>query len=254
MKYGLIITFLASVSAFSQVPNGGFENWTDCTPDFWASPSTCGVLEPVTKSAQSHSGSFAVRGEVISFFGQNISAFVQSGEDGNGFPIWQRYSTVNGFYIFNPIGGDRFGGNIIFYKGETVVAQGAALFPASATYAPFSISMTYMTQDVPDRAILQFQIIGPVTGSDYHAGSVMFLDDVTFDSGGGTSAEPRLEIVLNQDRSSTVRWPSEVTGFRLQTSTSLNPQAWSDVQGLAATDRAYTFTPTSQRYFRLFKP
>src|SRR5687767_367321 len=106
MKLGLALVFFVGASTVAQVPNGGFENWTDCTPDFWATSSACGVFEPVTKNTLAHSGSFAARGEVLSLFGQIVAPLLQSGEDAAGVPISQRYASVDGFYIFSPVGGD----------------------------------------------------------------------------------------------------------------------------------------------------
>ena len=150
-------------------------------------------MAPITRSTAAHSGSFAVRGEVISFFGQTISPVLQSGVDAEGFPITQRYESVDGFYKFAPLGGDRFGVNVALQKAGSVVAQGASVFPAAAAaYAAFSVKMVYQTAEVPDTAIIQIQVFGPVTGADYHVGSVMFVDDLTFGTGGGTT--PQLTI------------------------------------------------------------
>lgn len=247
---------LICVSGFGQVPNGGFEVWpSDCELEAWSINSVCDVMMPITRTTEAHSGSFALRGEVISLFGQvTMQPVLQSGEDATGFPISQRYTSVDGFYRFAPVGGDRFGFNVAFYKGETVVAQGAKFFPATTgtAYVACSTPMVYQTEDVPDRAIIQVQIIGPVTGSDYHVGSVMYLDDVTFGGGGSTEPEPRLTITINGNFV-TVSWPQEVTGYRLQQTATLPATSWSDV-ALSATDRAYTFTPTTQAFFRLIKP
>lgn len=251
---GSLVFGAAIASARAQVLNGSFENWTDnCTIDQWFNSTICGVAAPVTKTTTAHSGSFAVRGEVVSFFGQKLAPILQSGSDAQGTPISQRYASVDGFYQFAPVGGDRFGLNVAFYLGETVIAQGAQLFPASASYAPLSVPMVYMTDDVPDRAIIQVQIIGPVTGSDFHVGSVMYLDDLSFTGGGGTAPDPRLTIVRNPNSTVTVSWPADVIGYRLQATPNLSPLNWTDVPGLVAADRSYTFTPATEGYFRLIK-
>jgi hypothetical protein len=244
------------VSTFGQVPNGGFEVWPgDCDLQGWSINSICEAnFRPITKTTEAHSGSFAVRGEVVSFMGQVVlQPILQSGDDGTGFPISERYESVDAFYRFAPVGGDRFGFNVIFYKGDVVVAQGAKLFPATSgtTYVACSTPMVYASAEVPDRAIIQVQIIGPNTGSDYHAGSVMYVDDVTFGTG-SSEGEPRLSIAVNGN-SVTVSWPQDVNGYRLQQAASLTAPSWTDVQGLSATDRTYTFTPTSQAFFRLIK-
>jgi hypothetical protein len=243
-----------SYSVRAQVPNGGFETWTDaCTLADWFNSTICGVATPVTKTTDAHGGSFAVRGEVVSLFGQTLAPILQSGSDAQGVPISERYVSVDGFYKFAPVGGDRWGVNVVFQKGDTVVAQGAALFPAASVYTPFSVTMVYQTADIPITAIIQVQLIGPVTGSDYHLGSVMYVDDITFGSGTGTTPEARLSIVLNMNLV-VITWPAQVLGYKLQQTSTLSPTAWEDVPGLTATDRSYSFTPTTQKYFRLLKP
>jgi hypothetical protein len=251
---GIVLSGMA-LAANAQVLNGGFENWADCSPDFWATSDVCGVVEPVTKTTDAHSGAFAARGAVVNFFGQNFSATLQSGDDATGIPISQRFATVDGFYKFSPTGGDRFGVNVAFFKGnlENVVAQGAVIFPATQNYTAFSVPMTYQNAETPDGAVIQISIIGPVTGSDYHAGSVFQVDDITFGTGGGGGQRPSLTIAL-EGADVVVSWPADAEGYKLQTTGLLLPEVWGDVQGLAPTARSYRFTPTTQGYFRLFHP
>lgn len=251
-SYILIFTLLGLLHLHAQIPNPGFENWTDCAPTDWASSSICGVVTPVTRSSNPASGAWAARGEVVTLFTQTVAPVLQSGPTGEGFPISQRYETVEGMYMFSPIGGDRFGVNIAFLRGQTVVAQGAlAISTPAATYTRFVTPMTYFSSDVPDTAIFQFQIVGPVTGSDYHVGSVMHLDSLSFGTGGGTNA-PALSIVRN-GTSVIVSWDAAVTGYTLQSTSDLDTPNWTPVSGVGP-GNSYEFTPTSQQYFRLFKP
>jgi hypothetical protein len=255
-RLALLAMAISVGGSFAQVPNGGFEDWTDCAPADWSINSVCGVFTPVTKTSDAHSGAVAARGEVIQFFSQAMQPIVQSGVDAEGVPMSQRYQNVGCFYRFAPVGGDRFGLNVAFFKGETVVAQGAKVFPATTgtAWAQGVVDMVYATADVPDRLIIQAMIFGPVTGSDYHVGSVMYLDDLSFDAtgGGGTTPDARLAISISGNQV-TVSWPAEVSGYRLQQSASLDAPNWSDVAGLAAADRSYKFTPSSAAYFRLVK-
>jgi hypothetical protein len=243
------LTFLAlHFPAEAQIPNASFEIWTDCIPDDWASPNVCGVLTPVSKSTTAASGNFALRGEVVEFFTQIIAPVVQSGDDATGFPISQRYNAVEGSYMFSPAGGDRFGVNVAFLRDDAVVAQGAIAIstPASA-YTRFTVPMTYQTTAIPNKAIIQIQIFGPVTGSDYHVGSIMHVDDLSFPG----EALPSLSIRRNGP-TVIVSWPATVTGYLLQSTPSLNTPDWGNVSGVAA-DNTYEFTPTTQGFFRLIK-
>lgn len=210
-------------------------------------------MEPVTRTEDAQAGTYAVRGAVINFFGQVIPPTLQSGSDASGTAISQRYASVTGFYKFSSSGGDRFGVNVAFYKGETVVAQGAQLLAPTQSYTAFTQTMTYVSADVPDRAIIAFQIIGPVTGSDYHVGSVYQVDEVSFGTGGGGGARPSLTIA-KVGAEVVVTWPADAEGYKLQSTATLQPENWTDVQGVAPTDRSHRLTPTTQGYFRLFKP
>lgn len=236
----------------AQMLNAGFENWTDCAPDDWATSDVCGFLTPVTKTTAAHSGSFAARGEVISFAGQKVNPMVQSGPTGEGFAIAERFSSVQGFHTFAPVGGDRIAVNVVVYKDGNVVGQGAvALSTPAAAYTEFTTPINYTTADVPDTAIIQISIVGPVLGSDYHLGSVMQLDDLAFGSGSG-GGSPSLGIQL-LGGSVTVTWPADATGHSLQTTPVLNPPQWAAVPGLGNA-HSHTFVPTSQAFFRLVKP
>ena len=240
---------LLSLVATAQVPNASFEQWTGCVPDEWATGNVCGLLTPVTKSSTAHSGSWAARGEVVSFFGQPIQPVLQSGPTGEGTPISQRYVALQGSYLFSPLGGDRFAVNVVFLRNGDVVAQGAVANPAAAgTYTPFTVTMNYVSPDVPDTAIIQFQIVGPVTGSDFHIGSVMHIDSLAYTTNSVSS--PSLSI-QRHGSSLIVSWPAEVTGYTLQSTPTLGPATWANVSGVV--NNSYQVTPAGKAFFRLIK-
>ncbi|KAB2666358.1 MAG: hypothetical protein DVB31_08605 [Verrucomicrobia bacterium] len=248
LSAGVVLALQCRLAA--QVPNGGFENWTDCQPDDWASSNVCGLMAPVTKSPAADTGAFAARGEVVSFFGQPIQPLLQIGTTGEGVPISQRYLTLRGSYKFSPVGGDRFAVNVALIKAGSVVAQGAFANPAAAgTYTPFSLTLNYVSPDVPDTAEIQIQIVGPVTGPDFHLGSVMFVDSLEFATGGG--AQPPNLSIQRVGGSIVVSWPPDVTGYVLQSTPSLNPTAWNTVSGVA--NNSHVAVPSTTAYFRLIK-
>jgi hypothetical protein len=253
-----IVNLSSRGQAVNPIPNASFETWSgDCVLDGWAINSICEAnLRPITRTTTAQAGQFAVRGEVVSFFNQAFQPVLQAGNDANGFPITQTYSGFSGFYQFAPIGGDRMSLNVALYKGTieegTLVAHGAKTLPAAAAYTEFSLSLVTMTNEVPDRAYIQIMIIGPVTGADYHVGSVMYVDNLSFGAA-TTGPEARLTIARN-GANVVVSWPVDLTGYKLQSTTSLNPVDWQDVPGLTANDRTYSFTPSTPIYFRLLKP
>lgn len=186
-KYIFSIAFalLFEMNAQAQIVNSGFENWTNLTPNEptdWLTPNiAAGGVEiiPVTETTDKHSGTKAVKGEVINF-GSAIAPLIQSGEGGEGFPISQRYASCNLFYKFAPVSGDRFGVNVVLKKDGNPIGSGAVALPATvSSYTGLSVPLTYFGTEIPDSVIIQITIIGPNTGSDYHIGSIMFVDDIT---------------------------------------------------------------------------
>ncbi len=175
------------LSAHSQIPNPGFEAWTAGDPDGWVSSNAFPVsLINVTQTTDAHSGTSACRGEVVIFQTAPIGPVIQSGPGGNGFAISEKYLSIDLYYKFTSVGGDKFSVNVALEKGGVPIAQGAIALPASvSTYAKLTVPLNYTTSDIPDLANIQLSITGPVTGSDYHVGSVMFVDDLSFSLGNG---------------------------------------------------------------------
>ncbi|HCV43636.1 MAG TPA: hypothetical protein DGH68_09140 [Bacteroidetes bacterium] len=177
-----LVSFCMSV--YAQIPNAGFENWTGGEPDGWVSSNINGIVVNVTQSAVAHSNSSAVRGAVVQFFTGLLGPFVQVGPGGRGFGYNQRPVSVTGYYQFFPQGGDRFGVNVVLYhggvNGTPVGTAALAISQSTSSYIQFNAPFVYHTSDIPDTCVLQFQIVGPVTGPDYHLGSYFLLDDLSF--------------------------------------------------------------------------
>jgi hypothetical protein len=172
----------------AQIPNAGFENWTSGDPDDWATSNVpaAGLIN-IVQTTDNHSGSSALRGEVVNFLGLPMGPVIQSGPGGEGFSVSEKYLSLELYYKFTPFGGDLFGVNVALLKGGNPIAQGAVALPATvSTYTHLTVPLNYTTNDVPDLAIIQILIVGPVTGSDYHTGSEMFVDDLVFSLSTGT--------------------------------------------------------------------
>ncbi len=166
----------------AQVPNAGFESWTSGNPDNWATSNAFPAgLVNVTQSSDSHTGSSALQGNVVSFFGTPAGPLIQSGTDATGFAITAAYHSIDLWYKFTGVGGDKFSVNVSLDKSGTSIAQGAIALPATMnTYTHLTLPLNYTTSEVPDVAIIQISITGPVTGNDVHTGSVMLVDDISF--------------------------------------------------------------------------
>ena len=78
--------------------------------------------------------------------------------------------------------------NVAFTKDGSPVAQGAVAIPTSyGDYTYLSVPMDYQVVETPDTAFIQIIIMGPVTGTDVHVGSTMYVDDLSFSFTTGTS-------------------------------------------------------------------
>lgn len=182
-KFFTVFFFIViSLPVLSQVPNSSFENWTLGDPDGWATSNVQGIVFPVNQSSDAHSGSSAVRGEVLTFFTTNLAPILQTGPDATGFPITVKYNTLKGFFKFAPLGGDRLSFTVGMYVGSPDSAIGVGAVVNSNTinsYTEISVPITYFNPGNPDICIINITVIGPVTGPDYHAGTVLFADDIS---------------------------------------------------------------------------
>ena len=225
LSTSLLVLVVVCGAAFGQIPNAGFESWTAVDPDTWATSNAAPVYTNVTKSTTAHSGSSAARGEVVSIGGPvPIQPVLQSGADGEGFPINFRPESITGWYQFSPLSGDRFGINVALFKGGvggTTVALAASADPtAHGAYVQFNVPFQYFTADIPDTCVIQHQIIGPTTGATWHVGSSFLLDDLAFSGTndiGGNDALPQ-EFKLEQNfpnpfnPATEIRYQSPVAG------------------------------------------
>ena len=191
----LLSAAAATSIACAQIPNAGFESWAEGVPVGWATSNASPVYANVTQSSTAHGGTSAARGEVISIGGPYpIQPILQSGAEGEGFPLSTRPAAVTGWYQFSPVGGDRFGINVVLFKGGV---QGTAVATAVSadsmphgSYYQFNVPFLYVSADVPDTCVIQHQIIGPTTGITWHVGSWFLLDDLAFSGTNDVASEP----------------------------------------------------------------
>jgi len=176
----LLILFSFVSGVFAQIPNPGFENWNGNEPVGWVTNNIPGDAEPITPSTDSYSGSYALRGEVLSFI-TPIPPMVVAGESTTkGFPVSQRYASLTGYYKFAPVGNDAVLISVFLAKdGNTVGAGGIGLGKADS-YTPFNVPIFYGASDVPDTATINITIADTTTAQIANVGSVMLVDNLEF--------------------------------------------------------------------------
>jgi hypothetical protein len=187
----LLPLLLIAFTATAQVPNHGFENWTGGLPDSCATNNMPPLYTTITKSTTAYKGSFALKGEVVTYATVAMSPYLIAGFGGQGFAIKSRPGSLQGYYQFSSQEGDAFSVTVMAYKGGatgTLVGGGAVmLLGAHSTYTQFSVPFEYFTPDVPDFCKATFLIARD--GGAPHTGTYYLLDEVTLSATGGTSVQ-----------------------------------------------------------------
>jgi hypothetical protein len=181
----LIVFFLSSFSAFSQVPNSGFENWSAGEPDTWTTNNAAGLFTTVTQSNSAHTGTSALKGEVVNVSGFGNFTPLVVADDGltssGGFPVTQRFNSLKGFYKLNTSANDKILIILAMYTGETGVGAGVIQLNAAASYTEFAFPIVYDQgfSGTPDRCGIAIQITDATgSGTTVTLGSEMYIDDL----------------------------------------------------------------------------
>lgn len=176
----LIFLVLQTGGSSAQVVNGGFENWSGDTPDGWYTSNISG-FSAIRSSSNAHSGSLAMEGVVLDVG----IPFPPSATTGDfpvaGFPINQRYETLNGFYQMDGLDIlDELWIQCSMIKDNIAIGAGAIFLGSSSSYQSFTIDILYANSDVPDTCIINVVLFNQTGQSAI--GSSFLLDDLDFGS------------------------------------------------------------------------
>lgn len=193
---GSTITFddIAFVGASADFPNGGFENWSELgadEPNDWTTSNLFNISPGgagVTKSSDSHSGSFAAQLESkITFNGDSIT-IITNGEFGDegpigGVPVNEFPKMVSGYYKYSPVGSDTALAGLWLYHYNSATGETETLhemlikLPATSTYTYFEIPVLYYDEPVPDTINISFAPSN-YDGGFIGLGSTLLIDDL----------------------------------------------------------------------------
>lgn len=178
-----IFTALSIVSfAYAQIPNAGFENWTDGEPDGWISSNVPSFITNVTQSAESHSGSSAVKLVVGSFLSIPYWGTIHTGNAQAGFvgfPVSQRYGSLRGYYKLNLSTSKILDIVIYFTKGDSLIGSGVMDFGGDVpSYTEFVVPIDYYyPAEIPDTALITITYLD--TAEAWTTGGGAFIDDLS---------------------------------------------------------------------------
>jgi hypothetical protein len=171
-----------TMAAQAQIPNPGFENWNDeYSPVGWYTDNVEAlgwITISQTGGGESHSGTYAIRGEVIS---AATVAYPPLAWTGN-FLCSQRYAELTGWYEFSPLNGDILSVSILIYGHDGGYGNAIYIDQSASQFTQFSVPINYSETGDPDSAAIAIEILRRDT-ADVNVGSFYILDDLAFGSG-----------------------------------------------------------------------
>ncbi len=198
----MLLSFLLTLSLSAQVPNAGFEDWTNGNPDNWVTNNefTTSTI-PITQSNNARSGASALRGDVIAFQTLGYAPLMISGSLPNlGFSVSERHENVGGYFLLDSPGGDNL--EIVVSMGVIngsdttfIGAGGFQTNTSQSTYTPFVAPIIYNDAATPDICIIQVFLGIPfqaTIGANFH------LDDLAFDVSFTTSIDDEQDILAGE--------------------------------------------------------
>jgi len=182
MKKNLLLLLCALVLKLTQaqnVPNGGFENWSVGAPVSWYANNIPTITATITQTTPSHTGSYAVKGTVVTSPAGNVSPLIESIDmSGNGFAVTQAYSTLSFYYKTNLNGASQFTALVSMKDAaNNAVAIGAMTFIGNVgSYTLATVPINYIGSN-PVECSITFTVYDS-TGGSPPVGDYFIVDDV----------------------------------------------------------------------------
>jgi len=215
IKLLFLISCLLGATAFSQIPNSGFETWGNNNesghsyqlPIHWISedmisnsfnPSYTGISS--SQSSQSYSGNYAIKLETAINNGDTVGGGIYScdsltqlfqswgwiGSKAAGFPYSGRPANLQGYFKSSLVGNDSIRMVVVLSKWNPTtqmidfVGECVSYFGGnSSSYTQFNLPITYNYNIIPDTAYIEIGLRG-ANGKKTHVGSVVHIDALSF--------------------------------------------------------------------------
>lgn len=204
-----IFTFVAvafvSVSAFAQIPNNSFENWTSAgaysNPDSWDNLNSMTTSMSVYTATKGTGGATGGGSAYLKLISKTVSGMgVMPGvavsgmidmttyKPKSGFPFTQQPVKLTGSWQYMASGADAGFISVYLTKWnstmmmrDTVAKAKQNLSGMAMSWATFNINLTYLSSTAPDSAIIVLSASGntPVNGSYLYVDNLSFSGTVT---------------------------------------------------------------------------
>ncbi len=220
MKHHLLtfsMLIASSVSVWSQIPEGGFENWSsgNCgEPAGWStvngSTSVLGLCTAQRETADPYAGSSALKiqtgqlgfpiFQTVPGLVSNGTINIQSQSVSGGVPFTERPTAFTGWYKATPVNNDTYSMIAVLINeisGDTI---GAAIFEGTATvseWTQFTVAVDYFSQDTP--TLLQINLFASDPNNPRN-GSTVYFDELDYQSmtvGSNELSENHVKIYPN---------------------------------------------------------
>lgn len=169
----LTVDNISFVGASTPFPNGSFENWVEISseePDDWFTSNVFSIAigeTSVTKSTDSHEGSFAVKIETTENIFEDSLGFITNGTMGEDNPIGgmkvdSTPDKLSGYYKYIPVGPDTaIGGLFLYHHNENtgttdLLEETFIQLPATDEYTYFEVEVDYFSLPEPDTVNIAF--------------------------------------------------------------------------------------------------
>ena len=190
------LMFMSTYLAAQSVPNGGFENWS--STNFFEEPSPFATSNSltyltgenlnVTKTTDSHSGTYAARLETIVNMNDTIPALMMIGKlegalIGGGMPFTSRPDSLTGYIKYDMAGDDEVFMVCLFKSNGLSLGVVQASFTGTQdSYTRFSVPVVWYIPIVsPDSVNIVIATTSSITSGN--PGSTLYVDDFNFVGG-----------------------------------------------------------------------
>lgn len=193
--YTTIIAVVITISAYAQIPNPSFEQWSGHYPTQWFSmnnDSANGVFT-TTKSTDAHDGNFAVKLSAISFGGTTYSGKIRK----LLIPITTKPIAMHYWAKGNFVNGDKLLGSItIDASNGGFGAGGANVTSSSSVYKEYIAIIAYSGNNTPTFANIIFTLANSASTGNASVGSEVLIDQIFF---GDTASTAGIEENNNNE-------------------------------------------------------
>jgi hypothetical protein len=171
------------VSAFllkAQIPNASFENWTGTEPNGWTTYNgfPAGL---VTQSSDAHTGSSAIRLNVVPFIGSNSGGSIWSASAASSFyfPVSSAPMALHGWFKFHStVSTESF---VVLSGTKSMGAATASAAGSNPTntlvYTEFIVNYNYIGTPAADSAFIFISLTEP---DSVRYGTYAIIDDLSF--------------------------------------------------------------------------